>query len=98
VSSRVQSSSKESREDKSDQIEFQELCRPHGYPIAMLIKQTLEQNGIRVIVQGGHAMSVLPSLNFLGETRVLVDKSQFDFALELYESYFGGAGGFESEE
>jgi len=78
-------------------IEFRELCRPYGYPIAMLIKQTLEQNGIRVLVQGGHSMSVLPSLNLVGETRVLVDSSQFEYAREIYDAFFGGSAEFESD-
>jgi hypothetical protein len=83
-------SSVTTRVEKIAPVEFRELCRPRGYPFAMLIKQTLEQNGIAVIVQGGHSMSVLPSLPFLGELRVLVAAEQFDYASEVYRAYFGG--------
>jgi hypothetical protein len=74
--------------DDSDVIEFEELCRPLGYSIAMLIQQMLEQNGIAAIVQGGHSMSILPSLSFLGQMRVLVDRRQLEYARQLYEAYF----------
>jgi hypothetical protein len=73
-------------------VEFEELCRPDGYPLAMLIKDTLEQNGVTAIVQGGHSISVFPSLSFLGEMRVLVDKTQLEYARQLYEAYFEGDG------
>jgi hypothetical protein len=79
--------------------EFEELCRPQGYSIAMLIKQMLEQNGIAAIVQGGHSMSVLPSLSFLGQMRVLVAKRHLSYAKQLYEAYFesGESGDYEIE-
>ncbi|MEW6128291.1 MAG: hypothetical protein AB1757_14725 [Acidobacteriota bacterium] len=69
-------------------IQFVELCRPKLHPIAMLVKDTLEQHGIRVMVQGGNAISVLPQLAFGGELRVMVDQSQIDFAKEVYQAYF----------
>jgi putative signal transducing protein len=69
-------------------VAFVELCRPSSYPIAVLIKETLEQNGVAALVQGGHALSVLPHLAFGGELRVLVDESQIEFARQLYQSYF----------
>ncbi len=69
-------------------IEFVELCRPRAYPVAMLIKQMLEQNGVAAIVQGGHALSVLPQLVFGGELRVLVDSEEIEYARELYKAYF----------
>lgn len=69
-------------------VEFVELCRPRAYPVAMLIKQMLEQNGVAVIVQGGHALSVLPQLVFGGELRVLVDSEEIEYARELYKAYF----------
>jgi len=72
------------------EIEFEELCRPTKFEMAMLIKQTLEQNGVTVIVQGGHSMSVMPSLSFIGQLRVLVDREQIDYARELYRAYFEG--------
>src|SRR5262249_22727976 len=53
-------------------IRFSELCRPKLYPLAMLIKETLEQNGIRVVVNGANSLSVLPHLAFSGELRVMV--------------------------
>ena len=67
---------------------FVELCRPHSYPIALMIKDTLEQNGVAAVVQGGHALSVQPYLAFGGELRVLVDAGQIEFARELYRSFF----------
>lgn len=87
--------------DKDEAFEFVEMCRSQGgYPVAMLIKQTLEQNGVTVILQGGHFMSVMPSLAVGGELRVLVPRHQLEFARALYEAYFeGGAEGeFASEE
>ena len=76
--------------DAGDGFEFVEMCRSQGgYPVAMLIKQTLEQNGITVILHGGNFISVMPSLAFSGELRVLVPRHQFGYARELYEAYFG---------
>ena len=74
------------------QIELAELCRPRLYPLAMVIKQTLEKNGILAIVQGANAISVLPHLGFGGELRILVDRERLDFARELYKAYFEGDG------
>ena len=78
--------------DKNGPVEFVELCRPRAYPLAMLIKQTLEQNGVSVLVQGGHALSMLPHLAFGGELRVMVDSEQYDYALEVYRAYFESEG------
>jgi hypothetical protein len=75
-------------EKEYQQIEFVELCRPKLIPVAQLIKQTLEQNGITTIVQGGNALSLLPHLAFGGELRVLVDSQHLSFARQLYEAYF----------
>ena len=69
-------------------IKFVELCRPRLYPVAMLIKQMLEQNGVRTMLQGGHSISVLPYLAFGGELRLLVDATQHEFAEDLYRAYF----------
>jgi hypothetical protein len=69
-------------------VEFVELCRPRSFPVAMLIKQTLEQNGVVAIVHGGHSLSVLPHLAFGGEMRVLVDSERLDYARTLYRAYF----------
>lgn len=71
-----------------NQIEYVELCRPKLIPVAQLIKQTLEHNGVPTIVQGGNALSLLPHLAFGGELRVLVDKQQLSYARQLYEAYF----------
>ena len=71
-------------------LAFVELCRPNSYPIAQMIKQTMEQNGIAAVVQGGHALSLQPYLAFGGELRVLVDAGQLEFARELYHSFFEG--------
>jgi hypothetical protein len=69
-------------------IEFVELCRPRGYPVAMLVIQMLEQNGVAAIIQGGYSLSMMPQLAFGGEMRVLVDKQQIEYARELYRAYF----------
>ena len=82
-------------------FEFVEMCRSQGgYPFAMLIKQTLEQNGVTVILQGGHFMSMMPSLAVGGELRVLVPRNQLEYARALYEAYFegGGESDFNPEE
>ena len=67
---------------------FVELCRPRLYPVAMLVKQTLEQNGVDAVIQGAHSLSVQPHLVFGGELRVLVPSDQLEFARELYHAYF----------
>src|SRR5215813_13611018 len=77
-------------EKEKRHLEFVELCRPRLFPLAMLIKQTLEQNGVVTIVQGANAISVLPHLAFVGELRVLVDRESLDYARALYHSYFEG--------
>jgi hypothetical protein len=63
----------------------------------MLIKQMLEQNGVTVLVQGAHSLSLMPHLAFGGELRVTVEKSQLDFARSLYEAYFERGESSESE-
>ena len=73
-------------------VEFVELCRPPIFPVAMLIKQMLEQNGIAALVQGGHSLSVMPHLVFGGELRVMVDSQQLDYARALYHAYFHNDG------
>lgn len=73
---------------ETHQIEFVELCRPKLIPVAQLIKQTLEQNGVPTIVQGGNALSLMPHLAFGGQLRVLVDREQLEFARQLYQAYF----------
>ena len=77
-------------ESEKRRIKYVELCRPPIYPVAMLIKQVLEQNGINAIIQGGHSLSVLPHLVFGGELRIMVDSDQFDYALDIYQAYFEG--------
>jgi hypothetical protein len=62
------------------------------YPLAMLIKQTLEAHDVAVIVQGGNSLSLMPQLAFGGELRILVDSSQLEAAKSLYEAYFEGQG------
>jgi hypothetical protein len=76
--------------ESDEEFEFVEMCRSRGYPVAMLIKQTLEQNGVTVILQGGHFISVMPNLAFGGELRVLVPRHQLEYARALYEAYFEG--------
>jgi hypothetical protein len=67
-----------------------ELCRPGSYPVAMMIKQTLEQNGIPVMIPGGNALSIMPHLAFSGELRVLVEECNASQAREIYDAYFAG--------
>src|SRR5436305_11681369 len=69
-------------------IEYVELCRPRLFPVAMLIKQVLEQHDVGVIVQGGHSLSVMPHLAMFGELRVLVDSDRLDLARRVYTAYF----------
>ena len=75
-------------EGETKQIELVELCRPTIYPVAMLIKQVLEQNGVTTVIKGGHSLSILPHLVFGGELRILVDNQQLEYARELYQAYF----------
>lgn len=70
------------------QLQFVELCRPRLYPVAMLIKQTLESHDVTVIIQGGHSLSVMPNFAFMGEIRVLVESGQLEYARALYAAYF----------
>jgi hypothetical protein len=70
------------------EVEFVELCRPRIHPVAMLIKQTLEQHGVTVLIQGGHSISVMPALAFNGQLRVMVASEQFEFASAPYKAYF----------
>lgn len=83
---------REYAEKPRNEIEFVELCRPLAYPVAMLVKQMLEQNGVAAHVQGGHSLSLMPHLAFLGELRIIVDRVQLEFAQALYEAYFEGDG------
>ena len=69
-------------------VDYVELCRPRLYPVAMLVKQVLEQHDVHVIVQGAHSLSVLPHLAMFGELRVLVDSEQLDLARRVYAAYF----------
>jgi len=75
-------------ESERKDIEFVELCRPWTHPEAMLIKQTLEQNHVAVMIQGMHSLSVMPHLTFGGQLRVLVGRRQLDYARALYKAYF----------
>ncbi|MFY9610251.1 MAG: hypothetical protein WAU45_16760 [Blastocatellia bacterium] len=89
-----------SDKEADERCEFVEMCRSQGgYPVAALIKQTLEQNGVTAIIQGGHFMSVMPSLAVGGELRVLVPRHQLEYARALYEAYFeGGESDFAPED
>ncbi len=71
-------------------VQFVELCRPLMYPVAMLVKQTLEQNGVTVMIHGEHSLSVQPHLVFGGQLRVLVPSDHLEFARDLYKAYFEG--------
>ena len=81
-------------------VEFVELCRPRLFAVAMLIKDTLEQHGVTVLLQGGHLSSVLPQLAFGGEMRLMVASDQLEHAQALYQAYFerDEEGDFSPEE
>ena len=70
------------------EVEFVELCRPLTNPEAMLIKATLEQNNVAVLIQGMHSLSLMPQLAFGGQLRVLVGRNQFAYAQALYKAFF----------
>jgi hypothetical protein len=71
-------------------LKLVELCRPGSYPVAMMIKQTLEQNGIPVMIPGGNALSIMPHLAFSGELRLMVEECNSARAREIYDAYFVG--------
>ena len=75
-------------ESEREEVEFVELCRPWTHPEAMLIKQTLEQNHVAVMIQGMHSLSVMPHLAFGGQLRVLVGRNQLEYAQALYKAFF----------
>jgi hypothetical protein len=83
---------REQARDTRREVEFVELCRPLAYPVAMLVKQMLEQNGVAALVQGGHSLSLLPHLAFMGELRIMVDCAHLEFARAIYAAYFEGDG------
>ena len=68
-----------------------ELCRPGSYPLALMVKQTLEQNGIPAFIPGGNSLSIMPHLAFGGELRVLVPEQDIDAARDVYQAYFEGS-------
>jgi hypothetical protein len=78
----------DSRDVSDSKAALVELCRPRLYPVAMLIKQVLEQNGVPVAVPGANAFSVMPHLAFSGELRVMVGSDDLDYARQLYSAYF----------
>jgi hypothetical protein len=73
---------------EKSEVQFVELCRPMTNPEAMLIKDTLEQNNVAVLIQGVHSLSLMPHLAFGGQLRVLVGRDQLEYAQALYKAYF----------
>jgi hypothetical protein len=74
---------------------------------AEMVADILGQNGVRVAVQSGGSDALSPLLSAASPgALVLVDERDFDRALELYDSFFGGditpltgsTGGEEEEE
>ena len=53
---------------------------------AEMVRELLDQNGIRSFVQGGD-FAVIPS-SFSQEVVVMVDERDLDRAVEIYEAYF----------
>jgi len=78
--------------EQAREIRFVELCRPRTFPEAMLVKATLEENHVTVMIRGANSLSMMPHLAFGGQLRVLVDSAQLEYAKALYKAYF------ESEE
>ncbi|SRR5712692_2556746 len=74
--------------EERKRVDFVELCRPWTHPEAMLIKETLEQNSVAVLIQGMHSLSIMPHLVFGGQLRVLVERSQLEYARALFKAYF----------
>ncbi len=54
---------------------------------ASMVRDLLEENGIRAFVSGGE-FTVAPS-SFLGEIVLMVDERDLDRATTLYDAYFG---------
>jgi hypothetical protein len=54
---------------------------------ANMVRDLLEENGIRAFVSGGE-FTVAPS-SFSGEIVLMVDERDFDRATALYDAYFG---------
>ena len=53
---------------------------------AEMVRETLEQNGIRAFVEGGE-FALIPS-SFSQEVAVMVDERDLARAIEIYEAYF----------
>jgi putative signal transducing protein len=53
---------------------------------AEMVRETLNQNGIRAFVEGGD-FAVIPS-SFSQEVVVMVDERDLPHAIEIYEAYF----------
>ena len=53
---------------------------------AEMVRELLEQNGIRSFVEGGD-FAVIPS-SFSQEVVVMVDERDLDHAIEIYKAYF----------
>ena len=83
--------------EKKD-LKFVELCRPQTHPEAMFIKETLEQNHVAVMIQGGHSLSLMPYLAFGGQLRLLVADDQLEYARALYKAYFDSEEGSDYTE
>lgn len=79
-------------DEKNREVDLVELCRPWTHPEAMLIKETLEQNNVAVLIQGMHSLSMMPHLAFGGQLRVLVERSQLAYATALFKAYFESDG------
>ena len=63
---------------------------------AEMVRETLEQNGIRSFVEGGE-FAVIPS-SFSREVVVMVDERDLARAVEIYEAYFNAEPTAPAEE
>ena len=63
---------------------------------AQMVRELLQQNGIRSFVQGGD-FAVLPS-SFSQEIVLMVDERDLPHAIEIYEAYFDADSTAPAEE
>ena len=63
---------------------------------AEMVRETLEQNGIRAFVQGGE-FAVIPS-TFSQEVVVMVDERDLPRAVEIYNAYFDAESSAPTED
>ncbi|MFY9571528.1 MAG: DUF2007 domain-containing protein [Blastocatellia bacterium] len=63
---------------------------------AEMVRETLEQNGVRAFVEGGD-FALIPS-SFSREVVVMVDERDLDQAIAIYEAYFNAESTAPADE